>query len=266
MANKSQQNLNLVEELLGGSRPLRRSGPTSLNLGEELLGGSDKLTIQDYLDFFGDKSKTADEALEATFGASQRGSSMTPEMMQLIMGAVEPGGGIKAAGKAVARGGKNILDILKELIGKGNLEMGDVLSGLRRGSQPSQYTPDITQKPLGQQELFSQEPVNQAVRRALQLPKQQIGKNLPARRMQDVRKEGYTEGGSAMDYFRSGEYTDMLIRALTDSARRSDPAMISSVKNVLGLRNLFKSLGRKNKQGALEVDASTLGDFLKNKN
>jgi hypothetical protein len=29
MANKSQQNLNLVEELLGGSRPLRRSGPTS---------------------------------------------------------------------------------------------------------------------------------------------------------------------------------------------------------------------------------------------
>ena len=114
--------------------------------------------------------------------------------------------------------------------------------------------------------MFSQEPVKQAVRRALQLPKQQIGKNLPVRRMQDVRKEGYTEGGSAMDYFRSGEYTDMLIRALTDNARRSDPAMISSVKNVLGLRNLFKSLGRKNRQGTLEVDSSTLGDFLKNKN
>ena len=73
---------------------------------------ADKLTIKDYLDFFGDKSSTADEVLESTFGASQRGSSMTPEMMQLIMGAVEPGGGIKTAGKAALKGGKNILDIL----------------------------------------------------------------------------------------------------------------------------------------------------------
>ena len=225
---------------------------------------ADKLTIKDYLDFFGDKSSTADEVLESTFGASQKGRAMTPEMMQLIMGAVEPGGGLKTAGKAAVKGGKNIVNILRELIGKGKPEIGDTL--FKRGSQPSQYTPSIIEKPLGQQELFSQEPVKQAVRRALQLPKQQIGKNLPARRMQDVRKEGYTEGGSAMDYFRSGEYTDMLIRALTDNARRSDPAMISSVKNVLGLRNLFKSLGRKNRQGTLEVDSSILGDFLKNKN
>lgn len=282
MANKSQQNLNLVEELLGGSRPLRRSGPTSLNLGEELLGGSDKLTIQDYLDFFGDKSAEADVVLEELtrqiedqrFGRvmsskdyrnEQLAAAMSDEeLMNLTMGLVGGGGGLKSAGQAIRRGGKNILDIFREMMGRGKGEVGDI--AFRRGSQPSQYTPSIIQKPLGQQELFSQEPVNQAVRRALQLPKQQLGKNLPARRMQDVRKEGYTEGGSAMDYFRSGEYTDMLIRALTDSARRSDPAMISSVKNVLGLRNLFKSLGRKNKQGALEVDASTLGDFLKNKN
>jgi hypothetical protein len=112
---------------------------------------ADKLTIQDYLDFFGDKSSTADEVLESTFGASQRGRSMTPEMMQLIMGAVEPGGGLKTAGKAAARGGKNIVDILRELIGKGKPEMGDVLSGLKRRSQPSEFVGET--KP-GQQQLF----------------------------------------------------------------------------------------------------------------
>jgi len=122
---------------------------------------ADKLTIQDYLDFFGDKSKTADEALESTFGASQRGSSMTPEMMQLIMGAVEPGGGIKSAGKAVARGGKNILDILKELIGKGKPEMGDVLAGLQRRSQPSEF---VGQTTPGQQVLKLLEDSKQATK------------------------------------------------------------------------------------------------------
>ena len=140
---------------------------------------ADKLTIQDYLDFFGDKSSAADEALESTFGASQRGSSMTPEMMQLIMGAVEPGGGIKALGKAAARGGKNILDILKELVGKGKSEIGDI--PFTRGAQ-REYFPSILEKPLGQQELFPEASikVNQAVRRALQLPKQELGTNLPA--------------------------------------------------------------------------------------
>ena len=112
---------------------------------------ADKLTIQDYLDFFGDKSSTADEVLEYTFGASQRGSSMTPEMMKLIMGAVEPGGGIKTAGKAVAKGGKNILDILRELLGRGKPEMGDVMSGLKRRSQPSEFVGETTP---GQQQLF----------------------------------------------------------------------------------------------------------------
>ena len=112
---------------------------------------ADKLTIKDYLDFFGDKSSTADEVLESTFGASQRGSSMTPEMMQLIMGAVEPGGGIKTAGKAALKGGKNILDILRELFGRGKPEMGDVLAGLQRRSQPSEFVGETTP---GQQELF----------------------------------------------------------------------------------------------------------------
>lgn len=188
MANKSQQNLNLVEELLGGSRPLRRSGPTSLNLGEELLGGSDKLTIQDYLDFFGDKSKTADEALEATFGASQRGSSMTPEMMQLIMGAVEPGGGIKSAGKAAARGGKNILDILRELLGRGKPEMGDVLAGLQRRSQPSEF---VGQTTPGQQVLKLLEDSKQATK----LPVQ----DLPTQGQFLIRNRNLTSKGGSVE-------------------------------------------------------------------
>jgi hypothetical protein len=180
--------LNLVEELLGGSRPLRRSGPTSLNLGEELLGGSDKLTIQDYLDFFGDKSSTADEVLESTFGASQRGSSMTPEMMQLIMGAVEPGGGIKTAGKAVARGGKNILDILRELLGRGKPEMGDVLAGLQRRSQPSKFVGETTP---GQQVLKLLEDSKQATK----LPAQ----DLPTQGQFLIRNRNLTSKGGSVE-------------------------------------------------------------------
>jgi len=160
MANKLQQNLSLAKELLGGSRPLRRSGATPLSLEEELLGGSDKLTIQDYLDYFGEKSAMSDDVLDQLFGTiksrgdymeSQRGQTMTPEMMQLIMGAVEPGGGIKTAGKAVAKGGKNILDILRELLGRGKPEMGDVMSGFKRRSQPSEF---LTKTTPGQQQLF----------------------------------------------------------------------------------------------------------------
>ena len=110
------------------------------------------------------------------------------ELMNLTMGLVGGGGWLKAAGQAIRRGGKNILDIFREMMGRGKGEVGDI--AFRRGSQPSQYTPSIIEKPLGQQELFSQEPVKQAVRRALQLPKQEVGTNLPALRMQQLPKEG----------------------------------------------------------------------------
>lgn len=142
---------------------------------------ADKLTIQDYLDFFGDKSKTADEALESTFG---QGKGLTEEQLMMIIGSLGPGGKAKMAGKAVAKGGRNIFNILRELVGKGKPEIGDV--AFKRRSQPFENIPNLIQKPLGQQELFSQEPVKQAVRRALQLPKQEIGKNLPALRMKEI--------------------------------------------------------------------------------
>ena len=145
---------------------------------------ADKLTIQDYLDFFGDKSKTADEALESTFG---QGKGLTEEQLMMIIGSLGPGGKAKMAGKvipALKKGGKNIVNIFKEFMGKGKGEIGDI--AFKRGSQPSEYVPNLIQKPLGQQELFSQEPVKQAVRRALQLPKQELGKNLPALRMKEI--------------------------------------------------------------------------------
>lgn len=156
MANKLQQNLSLAEELLGGSRPLRRSGPTSLNLGEELLGGSDKLTIQDYLDYFGDKSSMADDEVGRILSKEDwrneqiRNMLSDEKMINLALG-VTGGGGLKTIGKSIARGGKNIIDILREALGVGRKEMGDVLSGYKRGSQPSQFTGKV--KP-GQQELF----------------------------------------------------------------------------------------------------------------
>ena len=150
---------------------------------------ADKLTIQDYLDFFGDKSKEADEALESTFGASQRGRSMTPEMMQIIMGAVEPGGGIKALGKAAAKGGKNIVNILRELIGKGKPEMGDVLAGFQRRSQPSEF---VGQTTPGQQVLKLLEDSKQATKLPAQdLPTQ--GQFFPLRNRNLTTRPGSAE-------------------------------------------------------------------------
>jgi hypothetical protein len=131
---------------------------------------ADKLTIQDYLDYFGDKSAMSDDVLDQLFGTiksrgdymeSQRGQAMTPEMMQIIMGAVEPGGGIKALGKAAAKGGKNIVNIFRELIGKGKPEMGDVLAGFQRRSQPSEF---IGQTTPGQQVLKLLEDSKQATK------------------------------------------------------------------------------------------------------
>ena len=166
----------------------------------------DKITMQDYLDFFGDKSAEADVLVkeltrqieDQRFGRvmsskdyrnEQLAAAMSDEeLMNLTMGLVGGGGGLKVAGQALRRGGKNILDIFREMMGRGKREIGDV--AFKRGSQPSQYTPSIIEKPLGQQELFSQEPVKQAVRRALQLPKQEIGKNLPATRYSPLPKEG----------------------------------------------------------------------------
>ena len=171
-----------------------------------MADNKDKITMQDYLDFFGGKSAEADVVLEELtrqiedqrFGRvmsskdyknEQLAAAMSDEeLMNLTMGLVGGGGGLKAAGQAIRRGGKNILDIFREMMGRGKGEVGDI--AFRRGSQPSQYTPSIIEKPLGQQELFSQEPVKQAVRRALQLPKQEVGTNLPALRMKQLPKEG----------------------------------------------------------------------------
>ena len=149
---------------------------------------ADKLTIKASLDFFGDKSSTADEVLESTFGASQRGSSMTPEMMQLIMGAVEPGGGIKTAGKAALKGGKNILDILRELLGRGKPEMGDVLAGFKRGSQPSEFVGETTP---GQQVLKLLEDSKQATK----LPAQ----DLPTQGQFLIRNRNLTSKGGSVE-------------------------------------------------------------------
>ena len=160
-----------------------------------MADNKDKITMEDYLDFFGDKSSEADVLVEALtrqiedqrFGRvmsskdyknEQLAAAMSDEeLMNLTMGLVGGGGGLKVAGQAIRRGGKNILDIFREMMGRGKSEIGDIV--FRRGSQPSKYTPSIIEKPLGQQELFSQEPVKQAVRRALQLPKQEVGTNLP---------------------------------------------------------------------------------------
>ena len=167
-----------------------------------MADNKDKITMQDYLDFFGDKSAEADVLVkeltrqieDQRFGRvmsskdyknEQLAAAMSDEeLMNLTMGLVGGGGGLKAAGQAIRRGGKNILDIFKEMMGRGKGEVGDI--AFRRGSQPSQYTPSIIEKPLGQQELFSQEPVKQAVRKALQLPKQEVGTNLPAIQRQMV--------------------------------------------------------------------------------
>lgn len=144
-----------------------------------MADNKDKLTIQDYVDYFGEKSAMSDDVLDQLFGTiksrgdymeSQRGQAMSPEMMQIIMGAVEPGGGIKALGKAAAKGGKNIVNILRELIGKGKPEMGDVLAGLQRRSQPSEF---VGQTTPGQQVLKLLEDSKQATKLPVQdLPTQ----------------------------------------------------------------------------------------------
>ena len=227
-----------------------------------MADNKDKLTIQDYVDYFGDKSAMSDDVLDQLFGTiksrgdymeSQRGQAMSPEMMQLIMGAVEPGGGIKAVGKAAARGGKNILDILRELFGRGRPEMGDVLAGLKRRSQPSEYTPSIIEKPLGQQELFSQEPVKQAVRRALQLPKQEVGTNLPAIQRQMVPRTFQQRQDAFID--------DLLNRVYgTPSPRSMNPKAAEIFED--NMYNLRSRVNRASTIGTPTVEQS-IDDFIR---
>lgn len=147
---------------------------------------------------------------------SQRGQTMTPEMMQLIMGAVEPGGGIKAVGKATARGGKNILNILRELIGKGKPEMGDVFAGLQRRSQPSEF---VGQTTPGQQVLKLLEDSKQATKLPAQdLPTQgQVSSRTPEQNvvrniMRAINRESREVGArSPESYFsRMMTYDDLL--------------------------------------------------------
>tara|TARA_R100000231_G_C5327767_1_gene165406 strand:+ start:1149 stop:1856 length:708 start_codon:yes stop_codon:yes gene_type:complete len=171
-----------------------------------MADNKDKLTIQDYVDYFGEKSAMSDDVLDQLFGTiksrgdymeSQRGQAMSPEMMQLIMGAVEPGGGIKAVGKAAAkelgkasaRGGKNILDILRELLGKGKPEMGDVLAGFKRRSQPSEF---VGEKTFGQQVLKLFEDSKQATKLPVQdIPTQ--GQFFPIRNRNLTTRPGSAE-------------------------------------------------------------------------
>mgnify|MGYP003136058568 CR=1 FL=1 len=164
----------------------------------------------------------SDEVIDQLFGTiksrgasmeSQRGQAMTPEMMQLIMGAVEPGGGIKAAGKAVAKGGKNILDILRELVGKGKPEMGDVMSGFKRGTQPSEF---LGKTKPGQQELFEgkqalkltpQELPNLIQKPISRTPEQNVAKKI----MKAIDSQAREVGASKESYFSSMMSYDDLI-------------------------------------------------------
>ena len=117
---------------------------------------SDKITIKDYLNYFGNKSAEADSLVQNLNRQieDQRFGTIKPKMTymqkvkafnddpmnQMIMGLVEPGGGLKTVGKGLARGGKNIIDILREALGIGRKEMGDVLSRYKRGVQPDFVT------------------------------------------------------------------------------------------------------------------------------
>lgn len=128
---------------------------------------SDKVTIKDYIDFFGNKSAEADSVIQSLTRQieDQRFGTIRPKktlmqkvmedvndpQMQTIMGLVEPGGGLKTVGKGIARGGKNVVDILRELFGVGRKEMGDVLSGYKRGVQPD--APVVKKATEGQQAL-----------------------------------------------------------------------------------------------------------------
>ena len=113
---------------------------------------SDKITIKDYLNYFGNKSAEADSLVQnlnrqiedQRFGTIRPKKTLMQKVredvndpqMQMMMGFVEPGGGLKTVGKGLARGGKNIIDILREALGVGRKEMGDVLSRYKRGVQP----------------------------------------------------------------------------------------------------------------------------------
>ncbi len=218
---------------------------------------ADKLTIKDYVDYFGDKSAMSDDVLDQLFGTiksredymeSQRGQAMTPEMMQLIMGAVEPGGGIKTAGKAVAKGGKNILDILRELLGRGKPEMGDVLAGLKRRSQPSEFAGETTP---GQQELFKRF----SEKKALKLTPQ----DLPTQGQFLIRNRNLTSKGGSVEPMES-----LPNLTQTPISRRT------SEQNVV--RNIMKAIDRQARESGARSSESyfynqmgyeTLIDLLK---
>ena len=190
---------------------------------------SDKITMKDYLDYFGNKSAEADSLVknlmkDYTQGASsrittaqqlkmfddyikgaseriddQRFGTIRPKktlmqkvmedvndpQMQMMMGFVEPGGGLKTLGKSVAKGGKNVVDILRELFGVGKKEMGDVLSGYKRGVQPD--APVIKPATEGQQ--------------ALKLTAQEI----PSLKAETLSKSEAKTLGQALDFQKSGQ-------------------------------------------------------------
>ena len=128
---------------------------------------SDKITIKDYLDYFGNKSAEADSLVQnlnrqiedQRFGTIRPKKTLMQKVMedvndpqmQMMMGFVEPGGGLKTVGKGIARGGKNVVDILRELFGVGKKEMGDVLSRYKRGVQPDVPTTRVAKE--GQQSI-----------------------------------------------------------------------------------------------------------------
>lgn len=127
----------------------------------------DKQTFKQYLDYFGNKSAEADMLVQQLTRQieNQRFGTVRPKktlmqkvredvndpQMQMMMGLVEPGSGLKTVGKSVIRGGKNMIDILREALGIGRKEMGDVLSGYKRGVQPN--TPVVDLGKEGQQAL-----------------------------------------------------------------------------------------------------------------
>ena len=127
----------------------------------------DKQTFKQYLDYFGNKSAEADMLVQRLTRQieNQRFGTIRPKktlmqkvmedvndpQMQMMMGLVEPGSGLKTVGKGVIRGGKNMIDILREALGIGRKEMGDVLSGYKRGVQPD--VPVVKKATEGQQAL-----------------------------------------------------------------------------------------------------------------
>lgn len=162
---------------------------------------SDKVTIKDYIDFFGNKSAEADSVVQSLTRQieDQRFGTIRPKktlmqkvmedvndpQMQTIVGLVEPGSGLKTVGKAAAKGGKNIVDILREAFGVGRKEMGDVLSGYKRGVQPD--APVVKKPTEGQQ--------------ALKLTAQEI----PSLKAETLSKSEAKTLGQALDFQKSGQ-------------------------------------------------------------